>query len=557
MISRRDFLISGGSATIGVAAGALYFGKGGGGVPDLIVHNGLIYTSDQTIPKVEAFAVKGDRFLAVGSNDDILHLASANTVRIDAEGMTIVPGFIDAHSHPAGGGVSELVSVNCDLRSIDAIKKAINERAQNTPDGEWITGFKYDDTKVKDGRKLRKEDLDEAAPRNPVHIRHRGGHTAWYNSKAFALAGITAETPDPKHGKFYRRDGKLDGRVAERANYMITKLIPSEITREQRQAGVKLISELMTSSGLTTVHDAGSGRNNMIAYRDANDADEMRFRVYMMIRGEELYNDLKESALYTGFGDEKLKIGGVKYGADGSASERTMRMSTPYQGRPNDYGILTMTQEEIHEAVEDAHRNGFQVGIHANGDVTIDMVLNAYERVIKKWPRPDVRHRLEHCSLINPQLLQRIKATGSIPTPFYTYVHYHGNKWIEYGEKKMKSMFAHRSFLDYDIPVAGASDYTPGPYEPLKAIQSMVTRKDFKGRLWGPNQRISVAEALKICTINGAYASYEENLKGSITQGKLADYVMLEEDPHDTEPDNIKKIGIARTVVGGKTVYEA
>ena len=557
MISRRDFLISGGSAAIGVAAGALYFGKGSGGVPDLIVHNGLIYTSDRTMPKAEAFAVKGDRFLAVGSNDDILHLASANTVRIDAEGMTIVPGFIDAHSHPAGGGVSELVSVNCDLRSIDAIKKAINERAQNTPDGEWITGFKYDDTKVKDGRKLRREDLDDAAPRNPVHIRHRGGHTAWYNSKAFALAGITAETPDPQHGKFYRRDGKLDGRVAERANYMITKLIPSEITRKQRQDGVKLISELMTSSGLTTVHDAGSSRNNMIAYRDANDADEMRFRVYMMIRGEELYNDLKESALYTGFGDVKLKIGGVKYGADGSASERTMRMSTPYEGRPNDYGILTMTQEEIHEAVEDAHRNGFQVGIHANGDVTIDMVLNAYERVIKKWPRPDVRHRLEHCSLINPLLLQRIKETRSIPTPFYTYVHYHGNKWVEYGEEKMKSMFAHRSFLDYDIPVAGASDYTPGPYEPLMAIQSMVTRKDFEGRLWGPNQRISVSEALKICTINGAYASYEENVKGSITQGKLADYVMLDDDPHDTEPDNIKKIGVAQTVVGGKTVYEA
>ena len=559
MISRREFLISGGSAAMGMAAGVLYFGKGNsvGSVPDLIVHNGQIYTSDPVIPKTEAFAVKSDRFMAVGSNADILNLATRKTKVVDAKGMTLVPGFIDSHSHPAGGGVSELVSVNCDLRSIDAIKKAINERAQNTPKGEWITGFKYDDTKVKDGRKLRWEDLDEAAPDNPVHIRHRGGHTAWYNSKAFELAGITAETPDPKHGKFYRRDGKLDGRIAERANYMITKLIPSEITRAQRQAGVKLISELMTSSGLTTVHDAGCSRNNMIAYRDALEAGEMRFRVYMMIRGDELYNDLKESALYTGYGDTNLRIGGVKYGADGSASERTMRMSTPYEGRPNDYGILTMTQEEIHEAVEDAHRNGFQVGIHANGDITIDMVLNAYERVIKKWPRPDVRHRLEHCSLINPLLLQRIKATGSIPTPFYTYVHYHGNKWVEYGEEKMKSMFAHRSFLDYDIPVAGASDYTPGPYEPLMAIQSMVTRKDFDGRIWGPNQRISVSEALKICTINGAFASFEEDLKGSITEGKLADFVMLEKDPHDTEPDNIKNIGVMRTVVGGKTVYEA
>ena len=559
MISRRDFLISGGSVAIGVAAGAVFLGKGSSSVqkPDLIVKNGLVYTSDPSLPRAEAFAVKGDRFLAVGSNDDIMNLSEGSTRVLDAEGMTIVAGFIDAHSHPAGGGVSELVSVNCDLRSIDAIKEAIRDRAKKTPKGEWVTAFKYDDTKVKEGRKLRREDLDEAAPEHPVHIRHRGGHTAWYNSKAFELAGITAETPDPQGGKFYKRDGTLDGMVAERANYMITRLIPSDITRAQRQAGVKLISKLMTASGLTTVHDAGCSRNNMIAYRDALDSGEMQFRVYMMIRGDGLYNDLKESALYTGFGDVNLRIGGVKYSADGSASERTMRMSTSYEGRPNDYGILTMTQEEIHEAVEDAHRNGFQIGIHANGDVTIDMVLNAYERVIKKWPRPNVRHRIEHCSLINPSLLNRIKETGSIPTPFYTYVHYHGNKWVEYGEEKMKSMFAHRSFLDYNIPVAGASDYTPGPYEPLMAIQSMVTRKDFKGRVWGPNQRVSVAEALKICTINGAYASFEENVKGSITRDKLADFVILEKDPHNTEPDRIKKIGIVRTVVGGKTVYEA
>ena len=558
MISRREFVIGGGSAALGVAAGAKLFNQSKvTDPPDLILHNGIIYTSDPAHPQVEAFAVKRGRFLAVGSSDNILNLATRKTRKIDAGRMTVVPGFIDAHSHPAGGGVNELVMVNCDLRTIDAIKSAIRERAQETPRGDWINGFKYDDTKVKEGRKLRREDLDEAAPEHPVHIRHRGGHTAWYNSKAFDLAGITAETPDPPGGMFYKRDGRLDGRVAERANYMITKLIPSEITREQRQAGVKLISELMTASGLTTVHDAGCSRENMVAYRDALDADEMLFRVYMMIRGDELYNELKTSALTTGFGDERLRIGGVKYGADGSASERTMRMSTPYEGRPDDYGILTMTQDEIHEAVEDTHRNGFQIGIHANGDVAIDMVLNAYERVIEKWPRPNIRHRLEHCSLINPDLLKRIKVTGSIPTPFYTYVHYHGNKWLEYGEEKMKSMFAHRSFLDYNIPVAGASDYTPGPYEPLMAIQSMVTRKDFDGRVWGPNQRISVDEAMKICTINGSYASFEENEKGSISTGKLADFVILEKDPHHTDPDAIKEINVVRTAVGGKLVYEA
>jgi predicted amidohydrolase YtcJ len=227
-----------------------------------------------------------------------------------------------------------------------------------------------------------------------------------------------------------------------------------------------------------------------------------------------------------------------------------MRMSTPYVGT-DDYGILTMTQEEIHEAVDDAHRNNWQVGIHANGDVTIDMVLQAYERVLQRSPHPDRRHRIEHCSQVNPDLLRRIKATGAIPTPFWTYVYYHGEKWSQYGDDKMRWMFAHRSFLDAGIRVPGASDYGPGPFEPLMAIQSMVTRRDFRGREWGPNQKVSLDEALRIATINGAYASYEEKTKGSITAGKYADFVMLEKDPHDVDPLAIKDIRVARTVVGG------
>ncbi len=270
---------------------------------------------------------------------------------------------------------------------------------------------------------------------------------------------------------------------------------------------------------------------------------------------EDLYERLKKAGIYSGFGDEWLRVGGVKFTADGSASERTMAMSTPYVGRPDDYGILTMTQQEIDEAVEDAHRHRFQIGIHANGDVAIDMVLNAYERVQRIAPRPDPRHRLEHCTLVNPDLLARIEAAGSIPTPFYTYVHYHGNKWSEYGEERMQWMFAHRSFLDYGIPVAGASDYIPGPYEPLMAIQSMVTRKDMEGRVWGPSQKIGVDEALRICTLHGAYASFEEHVKGTIAAGKLADFVVLESDPHDVDPDRIKHIAVARTVVGGRTMH--
>ena len=229
-------------------------------------------------------------------------------------------------------------------------------------------------------------------------------------------------------------------------------------------------------------------------------------------------------------------------------------MSTPYVGT-NDYGILTMTQADIDEAVEDAHRHNFRVAVHANGDVTIDMVLKAYEKVLSKFPRPDTRHRIEHCSLVNPDLLRRIKTIGAIPTPFWTYAHYHGEKWKEYGPEKMEWMFAHKSFLESGIRVPGASDYGPGPFEPLMAIQSMVTRKDFNGNVWGPRQRVTVDEALIIATINGAYASHEEHLKGSIAAGKLADFVMLEKDPHDVAPDEIKNIKVLRTVVGGKTMY--
>lgn len=523
--------------------------------PDYVIVNARVITVDDNQPQAEAFAVKDDRFLAIGSSADIRNMAGRQTEIIDAEGMTITPGFIDAHTHASGAGVNELVQVNADLRSVTALQQALKQRADVTPAGQWVRAFKYDDTKLAEGRPLNRFDIDEVAPDNPVMVRHRGGHTAVFNSMALALAGITAETQDPHDGKYYRDDnGVLTGLVAENAVNVVSESIVSDSSREQRRDGVKLISELMTKAGLTSIQQTIGGRNDMIAFQDARAAGELRFRVCLFATPS-LFNDLVNAGIRTGFGDEVFRIGAVKHLADGSASERTMRMSTPYVGRPDDYGILTMSQEEIHEAVEAAHRNDFQAAVHANGDVTIEMVLNAYERVQTLWPKPDMRHRIEHCSLINPQLLQRIKDLGVIPAPFYTYIHYHGNKWVEYGEEKMQSMFAHKSFLDYDIPVAPASDYTPGPYEPLMALQSMVTRKDFDGRVWGANQRISLDQAMRICTMNGAYASFEEDIKGSITAGKLADFVILADNPYDVDPDNIKNIEIVRTVVGGTTMY--
>jgi predicted amidohydrolase YtcJ len=314
----------------------------------------------------------------------------------------------------------------------------------------------------------------------------------------------------------------------------------------------------MAAAGLTSTTDAFGDLDSFVAYQDAKAAGEMYFRISFMPGGRDpVYAGLKAAHVASGFGDDMLRIGAVKYAADGSASERTMSRSTPYDGRPNDFGILTMTQEEIDEAVDDAVAHDFRIGIHANGDVAIERVLNAYERVLKDWKGENPRFRIEHCSLVNPTLLKRIKAAGVVPTPFYTYAYYHGNKWTEYGAPMMETMFPHRSFLDAGITPGPASDFPPGPYEPLMALQSMVTRTDDQGRVWGGSQRISIEEALKVCTVNGAYTSFEEDIKGSITPGKLADLVVLEKDPRKTAAGEIVDIRVVRTILGGRTTYQA
>ena len=524
--------------------------------PEMALVNAKVYTVDDRKPRAEAFAVQHGRFLVVGSTAEVRKLVTSSTRVIDADRMTVVPGFIDAHTHPAEAGISELLEVNCDRRTIAEIVEAIRARAAKTRAGEWVLGFKYDDTKLKDNRPLTRADLDEATRDHPVRVLHRGGHTSVCNSAAFRLAGIDRKTPDPEGGKFGRDEkGELTGFVAEKANLPFEKLTAKKhSTAKERQAGVKLIARLMTAAGLTSVHDAMCNKEQFIAYQDARADGELLFRVYIMAVPE-LYRELSLAGLRTGFGDDRLRIGGIKLFCDGSASERTMRMSKPYVGRPDDYGILVTTQEKLNEQVAEAHAARWQVGVHANGDVAIDMVLKAYELAQRRIPRPDARHRIEHCTLVNTPLLKRIAAIGAIPTPFYTYVYYHGDKWAQYGEERVRWMFAHRSFLDHGIRVAGASDHVPGPFEPMMAIQSMVTRKDYRGRMWGENQKISVDEALRICTLHGAYASFEEKSKGSITEGKMADFVVLAKDPHDVEPDRIKDISVVRTVIGGRTVY--
>ena len=557
--SRRFFL--------GGTAAALPLGLSGSFIPsrlaaeyvtgqaDMLVV-GKILTMNSYTPVVEAMAIKGDRILAVGDLEEVLPFAGASTERIDARNHTITPGFIDAHSHPLFA--EEAVGVNVNLPRIEDVKKVLAQKAAQTPPGHWVRGVMYDDTKFIDERPLNRKDIDQAVKNHPVYVAHRGGHTAVVNSRALEISGITMDTPDPVGGKFYRENGEFTGKVAEHAIDVFFKVgVWPIIDRSVRQEAARISSQNMAASGLTSTTDAIGTRDDLIAYQDARRNNQLHFRVSFMPKGgSEIFDGLKTAGIGSGYGDEMIRIGAVKYSADGSASERTMSMSTPYQGKPNDFGILTMTQDEIYEAVDDAVAHDFRVGIHANGDVAINMVLNAYEKVLKNHKGVNPRHRIEHCSLVNDELLGRIKAAGVIPTPFYTYVYYHGNKWVDYGYEKMQKMFAHRSFLDAGIAVAPASDYTPGPYEPMMAIQSMVTRKDVRGRVWGPDQKISVSDAMRICTMHGAYASFEEDLKGSLEAGKLADFVILEKDPHEVNPDEIVNIKILKTVLGGKTTFE-
>ena len=532
---------------------------------DLVISNARVFTVDPRLPRAEAFAIKAGRIIAVGSTAEIRALVGKGTQTYDARGMTIVPGFIDCHNHAVGEWLLYEVLVGnpfeVEFVTLDSIVAKLSARAQQTPPGYWVAGFFYDDTKVKDKRQVNVHDLDTVSKQHPVVVRHRGGHTAFYNSKAFELAGVTKDTPNPPGGTFDRdANGNLTGRVTDRAMDALEKVgMRPSFTEEQRRQrsrdGIAHISKQFVRYGLTGVHHEGG---DLAAMQDVRARGELRHRVSYEVE-EQALDAMIANGIRTGFGDEWIRFGATReHTVDGSFSERTMALSTPYPESTNGYkGNVTETQDVLDAWVERAHRAGIQVNCHANGDVAIDSVLTAYERALRVFPVADARPKITHCTLINDDLLRRIKAIGAIPTPFTTYAYYNADKFHFYGEELMKRAMAYRSFIDAGIVAAAGSDFPPGPIAPLMGIQGMVTRTGWNGEQWGINQRITVDEALQINTLNGAYASHEEKIKGSLSPGKWADFVVLAEDPHTVSPDKIKDIRIVRTVVGGDTAYEA
>ena len=485
--SRRDFIRLSGTGLagltctqwpIGIAAAALSAPQ----EPDLIVFNAKVFTVDPIVPQAEAFAVKAGRFVAVGSTDDVKSLAGKQTQTFDAQQATIVPGFIDAHNHAPGGILLYDVLVgnpyDVEFVAISSIVDKLRARARETPAGGWVEGFFFDDTKVKDRRPLSIHDLDQVSQEHPVSVRHRGGHTTYYNSKAFELAGVTKDTVNSAAGTYDRdENGNFNGRVTDRARDVFLKVgkrtsYSPEQTRARNRDALSFISKQFVRYGLTSVHHEGG---DLAALQQVRARGDLLHRVSYEA-AEDFLEAMIKNGISTGFGDEWIRLGATyEHNCDGSFSERTMALSVPYPNVSPPYkGNVVTTQQDLDAWVERVHRAGIQVNCHANGDVAIDMALTAFERAQRLFPRPDPRPKITHCTLINDALLRRIKAAGAVPAPFTSYGYYNSDKFQFYGEDLMKRSMAYRSFADAGITAAAGSDFGPGPFAPLMGIQGMV-----------------------------------------------------------------------------------
>ncbi len=524
--------------------------------PGIVLYNGDIWTVNQAQPRAQAAAIRDGRFFAVGSSDDVLGLATARTRKIDLGGKAVLPGFNDAHAHPVESGIEHLRKVACDKDSIEKIQAALHERGLQTPPGEWVLGFLYDDGKTP--RPINRHDLDAAVRDHPVLVQHRGGHTGFVNSMALQVAGVTDQTPDPAGGRFERDSGgQLTGFVADAALQLFLRRIPRNVTRQEYAQGAALISKMFTSKGVTSACDADASPEDVQGYQDARDAGELRMRMYCHISAASL-DRFMSAGIHTGFGDEWVRIGGVKQYADGSISERTAWLSKPYIGIPNSYiGLQLASREQLYETGRKAHQAGWQLATHANGDLAIDRIVGVYEQIQNETPKKDPRFRIEHCTLPTDGAIERMRTLRVIPVPFSCYVYFHGDVMHFYGEERTRHMFPMRSFLEAGLRPTDSSDYTASPSDPMMWLQSQLTRTDMKGNVWGGNQRITLEEAIRCGTVNGAYAAFEEGLKGSVQPGRLADLVVLDRNPFKTDPSELTKIRVERTMVGGKWQYEA
>ncbi len=528
----------------------------------LALTNGIVLTVDDKDTRATALLIVGDKIVSVGSDEEILRQVGDGGEVIDLLGKTVAPGFVDCHAHPMGFGQS-LMTVDCrtpPMMSIDDIVGGIRKAVAEKHEGEWILGRGYDDFKLAEKRNPNRWDLDKAAPKNPVLITRLCGHVSVANSLALELAGITKDTKEPEGGEIDRdpETGEPTGVLRGGVRAPLRKIIPPT-SFEALKKGIKLAASEFTARGVTSVSDAGVGDPTVVkAYKAAID-EGMTLRVNMMM-SRDLLSEMTKLGLETGFGDEKLRIGAIKMVFDGSFSGRTAAMSRPFRDTPDNSGMLYMSQEELNEGVETSLAAGFQVGVHAIGDRAISGVLDAYEGALKKHPKQDHRFRIEHCGINSSEIVSRIKRLGVIPVPQPIFLYGEGESYrAGLEEKDLKWAYPVRSWLDAGIAVAFSSDCPATSGEelisPLLGIYVAVTRKTDAGQELGLEQRVGVEEAIRAYTMGGAYATFEEGIKGSIEPGKLADLTVISQDPTSVEAEEIKDLSIEMTIIGGRIVY--
>jgi predicted amidohydrolase YtcJ len=529
---------------------------------DLIFINGQVLTVNAADEVVQAVAIKGDRIAQAGSNATVLAERGPKTTVVDLQGRALLPGLIDAHCHIPHAGMGAN-GIDCkSVRSIAEIQDRLAGVAAQTPAGEWIRGRGWNQNKLAEGRLPTRYDLDKVAPDHPVILVRTCGHIAVTNSRGLALAGITPETSDPPGGQIDRDQRGVPTGVLRESAYM-NMLKAAAYTPEEVVEGYRRGARELIRLGITTAHDAGgNGGPALNAMIRAAVDGSVPLRVYSMLfslgETESLHQAALNLGLSTGLGNDRFRIGPFKLMVDGSSSGPTCATRRPYSHDPGNSGILYYTQEEIDQRYIAANRLGFQLTAHAVGDLGIAMVLNGIERAMADAPRPDPRHRVEHCAMCLPDLVDRVQQFGVVPVAQPVFFWEFGDGYVQnYGPERAAQMFPVKTFLKRGIPVAGSSDHPVTDASPLLGISVAMTRTTQSGQVVGPEERLSLLEAVRIYTMGGAYAAREEHLKGSIAVGKLADLTVLDSPILDVPAADIRDIPISMTVIGGQVVYSA
>jgi len=524
---------------------------------DLVVINAKVRTMDDSKPQAEAIAVLGNKIIAVGSNEEVKGLIGERTKVIDAKGKLVLPGFNDSHVHFIEGG-SSISSVDLrDAKSPEEFVRRIKEFASKLPKGKWILNGNWDHENWSPSQLPTKEMIDAVTPDNPVFINRLDGHMALANSLALKLAGVDKNTKDVEGGEIVRdKDGNPTGILKDAAMNYVYRVIP-EPTFEEKLEVAEASTNYAASLGVTSVQDMSAG-TDVGVYQELLRRGKLKTRIYAVSPLPD-WERWKRTGIHYAFGDPMLRVGGLKGFADGSLGSTTAWFFEPYLDAPNSVGLASDEMPKMYERVKEADKAGLQIMIHAIGDRANDEILKIYEKVEKENGTRDRRFRIEHAQHLNENLIKRF-ATQKVIASMQPYHAIDDGRWAwkRLDEKRLKGTYAFRSLIDSGAILAFGTDWPVAPLNPIMTIYAAVTRRTLDGKNpngWIPEQKITVEEAIKAYTIGSAYAEFQENIKGTISVNKLADFVMLSDDIFSIDPNEIYKVKVLLTVVDGKIVY--